>query len=47
MSKICDYLAVFDNSHELELFLEADTEGINIRKPSLPSWLSNIVGQMV
>lgn len=36
MISLCDYLAVFDNSFELELLLEADKEGIYIRKQLLP-----------
>jgi predicted ABC-type ATPase len=39
MTTFCDYTAVFDNSFELELLLEADGEGIYIRKRSLPQWL--------
>lgn len=47
MTTFCDYTAVFDNSFELELLLEADGEGIYIRKRSLPQWLKQILSQIL
>ncbi|OJW49100.1 MAG: hypothetical protein BGO67_11080 [Alphaproteobacteria bacterium 41-28] len=45
MITLCDYLAVFDNSFELELLLEADKEGIYIRKQLIPQWLKQVLSQ--
>jgi len=47
MTTFCDYVAVFDNSFELELLLETDGEGVYIRKHSLPQWLKQILSQIL
>jgi len=47
MSKVCDYLAVFDNSDELQLLLEAIPTGIIIRKRGLPQWASHVIKQII